>query len=63
MLLEPWQSIVTPAAFERIALIPGGEPTSALIVHPQPDLEKIRERAVAAGVSEPAAQAFFAQFS
>jgi mannose-6-phosphate isomerase len=61
-LLEPWQSIVTPAAFERIALIPGGTPTSALIVHPQPDLRKMRQRAIAAGAGERAADAFFAQF-
>jgi mannose-6-phosphate isomerase len=63
VVLEPWQSIVTPAAFDRIALIPGGEPTSALIVHPQPNLQKMRERALAAGTSEAAVAAFFAQFS
>ena len=61
--LEPWQSVVTPASFERIALIPGGEPTRALVVHPQPKLNEMRERAIAAGVSAAAADAFFAQFS
>jgi mannose-6-phosphate isomerase len=61
-LLEPWQSVVTPATFERIALIPGGEPTRALVVHPQPDLKKMRERAIAAGVTATVADAFFAQF-
>ncbi|MBV8368597.1 MAG: class I mannose-6-phosphate isomerase [Candidatus Eremiobacteraeota bacterium] len=60
-VLEPWQSVVTPASFERIALIPGGEPTRALVVHPQPNLRKMRERATAA-VDRAAADAFFAQF-
>ena len=41
---------------------PGGEPTSALLVHPQPNLAKIRERALAAGVAPSDTDAFFAQF-
>ena len=54
-VLEPWQSAVTPAAVPRITLIPGGEPTSVLVVHPQPDLAAWRARV-------PDADAFFAQF-
>jgi mannose-6-phosphate isomerase len=61
-LLEPWQTVVTPASAERIALVPGGERTSALLVHPQPDLAAGRSRALAAGCDGPAADAFFAQF-
>lgn len=62
VVLAPWQSIVTPAAVDHLTLIPGGEPTSALVVHPQPDLAKTRERALAAGISPAEAEAFFAQF-
>jgi mannose-6-phosphate isomerase len=62
-LLEPWQTVVTPASAERIALVPGGERTTALLVHPQPDLVAARERALAAGSDAPAADAFFAQFA
>jgi hypothetical protein len=61
-LLEPWQSVVTPAAAARIALVPGGERTSALLVHVRPDLARARERALAAGVDPDAAEAFFSQF-
>jgi mannose-6-phosphate isomerase len=61
-LLEPWQSVVTPASAPRIALVPGGERTSALLVHPRPDLALARERAVAAGVGAEAADGFFRQF-
>ena len=61
-MLEPWQSIVTPAAAPRIALIPGGERTSALLVRPQPDLWAARERALSAGCAAPAVESFFAQF-
>ena len=61
-LLEPWQSVVTPAAAERIALIPGGERTSALLVRPQPDLQAARDRALAGGAEAAAVEAFFAQF-
>jgi mannose-6-phosphate isomerase len=60
--LEPWQTIVTPARFGRLALIPGGEPTRALVVHPQPDMSKMRERTLAAGVAAAAFDAFLAQF-
>jgi len=60
--LEPWQSVVTPAASPRVALVPGGERTSALLVHVRPDLARARERALAAGVAEAAADAFFRQF-
>ena len=61
-LLEPWQSVVTPAAVSRIALVPGGERTSALLVHVRPDLALARERAVAARVAAEAADGFFRQF-
>jgi mannose-6-phosphate isomerase len=61
--LEPWQTIVTPARFGRLALIPGGEPTRALVVHPQPDMSKMRERTLAAGVAAAAFDAFLAQFA
>jgi mannose-6-phosphate isomerase len=63
VLLEPWQTIVTPARIERLALIPGGEPTAALVVHPQPDHPKVRKRALAAGVEDAAFDAFLAQFA
>jgi mannose-6-phosphate isomerase len=62
VLLEPWQSAVTPAAASRIALVPAGEPTRALVVHPQPDLEAAKRRAIAAGCERRAVDAFFAQF-
>ena len=61
-LLEPWQTVVTPARADRIALIPGGERTSALLVHPQPDLGAARARALAAGCTGLAVDDFFAQF-
>ncbi|HTJ27227.1 MAG TPA: type I phosphomannose isomerase catalytic subunit [Candidatus Limnocylindria bacterium] len=62
VVLEPWQSIVTPASVAELTLVPGGEPTSALVVHPQPDLAKARDRALAAGVEPAQVDAFFAQF-
>ena len=62
-LLGPWQSVVTPASSPRIALVPAGERTSALLVHIRPDLARARERAVAAGVAAEAADGFFAQFA
>ncbi|GAC1575276.1 MAG: hypothetical protein NVS3B7_07730 [Candidatus Elarobacter sp.] len=62
VVLEPWQSVVTPAALDRIDVIPGGAPTRALVVHPQPDLAKARARALACGAAETATEAFFAQF-
>ncbi len=61
-VLEPWQSVVTPAAAAHVALVPGGEPTSALLVHPVPDLQAARARAHEAGVGAAAIEAFFAQF-
>ena len=61
-VLAPWQTIVTPAALDRVTLIPGGEPTSALVVHPQPDLAAARARALAAGAAASDVEAFFAQF-
>ena len=61
-LLEPWQSVVTPAAAPRVALVPGGERTSALLVRVRPDLSRARERALAAGIADEAAEAFFRQF-
>ena len=61
-VIEPWQTVVTPAACERIGLIPGGEPTAALVVHPQPNLAALRQRAVDAGRTVAEADGFFAQF-
>jgi hypothetical protein len=61
-VLEPWQSVVTPASSPRVALVPGGEQTSALLVFVQPNLGRARERALAAGIGEEAADAFFRQF-
>jgi mannose-6-phosphate isomerase len=60
-LLEPWQTVVTPACNARIALVPGGEPTSALLVHPQPDLAALRARA-SSFAHENSVNEFFAQF-
>ncbi len=60
-LLEPWQTVVTPASPARVALVPGGEPTSALLVRPQPDLPSLRARA-AAHADESSVSEFFAQF-
>jgi len=62
VVLEPWQTLVIPAACERVALIPGGEPTSALLVRPEPDLERLRKRALSAGVRAADFTAFAAQF-
>jgi mannose-6-phosphate isomerase len=62
VVLEPWQSIVTPASNGALTLIPGGEPTSALVVHPQPDLAAARGRALAAGADAASVAEFFAQF-
>jgi mannose-6-phosphate isomerase len=63
VVLEPWQTTVTPASCERIALIPGGEPTAALIVHPQPDIEDLRRRALGGGRTAAEVEAFFGQFA
>jgi mannose-6-phosphate isomerase len=60
--LEPWQTVVTPASSARLALVPGGEPTRALVVHPQPERAKLRARALAAGVAAAAFDAFWGQF-
>ncbi|HEY0393146.1 MAG TPA: type I phosphomannose isomerase catalytic subunit [Candidatus Elarobacter sp.] len=61
VVLEPWQSVVTPAAAARIALVPGGERTAVLLAQPQPDLAAARQRAGdGAGA---AADAFFEQFA
>jgi mannose-6-phosphate isomerase len=62
IVLEPWQSVVTPAAVPQLSLIPGGTPTSAIVVRPQPDLAAVRTRALAAGVDAPAYDAFAKQF-
>lgn len=56
IVLEPWQTTVVPAAAAWATLIPGGEPTQALVVHVQPDLAAWRAR-VSGG------DAFFAQFA
>ena len=62
VVLEPWQSIVTAAAVDAVTLVPGGTPTSALVVHPQPDLRALRAHALAAGADAAAYDAFAAQF-
>lgn len=61
-VVEPWQTIVTPAACERIALFPGGEPTAALVVRPHADLGVLAERARDAGRSADEVRGFLAQF-
>jgi mannose-6-phosphate isomerase len=62
-VLAPWQTVVTPAAVRIVTLVPGGEETvAALIVRPEPDLERIRARALHFGCSAAAVDAFFAQF-
>jgi mannose-6-phosphate isomerase len=61
-VIEPWQTTVTPARAERVTLIPGGEPTRALVVRPQPNLAAIRARALDSGVAPTAFDAFVAQF-
>jgi mannose-6-phosphate isomerase len=62
-VLAPWQTAVTPATARIVTLVPGGEDTvAALIVRPDPDLEMIRGRALHAGCSSAAVDAFFAQF-
>jgi mannose-6-phosphate isomerase len=61
-VLEPWQTVVIPAACDRFTLIPGGEPTSALVVRPQPDLSREKKRALAAGVRAADFDAFEGQF-
>lgn len=60
--LAPWQTVVTPAAAPFVSLVPGGEPTSALVVRPQPDLACVAERALEAGVAAGEVEAFLAQF-
>jgi mannose-6-phosphate isomerase len=62
-VLEPWQTIVTPAACDRITLFPGGEPTAALIVHPQPQIDDLHRSALLAGCAGSDVDAFFAQFA
>jgi mannose-6-phosphate isomerase len=61
-LLEPWQTVVTPASSPRVALVPGGERTSALLVHVRPDLARARERALSAGIETALVDGFFRQF-
>jgi len=63
VVLAPWQSVVTPARFDALTLVPGGEPTSALIVHPSPDLGAARRRAQAGGSPADALDMFFGQFA
>lgn len=63
VVLEPWQSIVTPAALPRVTLVPGGEPTRALVVHPQPDLPRVRERVRVGGIDDATLNTFFGQFA
>ncbi|HZX68065.1 MAG TPA: hypothetical protein VFE70_04225, partial [Candidatus Elarobacter sp.] len=60
--LEPWETVVVPAAAGRVAFIPGGTPTSALVVRPDPDLAAVRSAALSGGAEPSAADVFFAQF-
>jgi mannose-6-phosphate isomerase len=62
VLLQPWQSAVTPASVSRVALVPGGASTRALLVHLQPDLAAAKRRALAAGSERRAVDVFFEQF-
>jgi hypothetical protein len=63
-VLAPWQTVVTPAAVDEVRLIPGGEEhVRALVVRPDPSLDAVRQRAVSAGCTPSAADAFLAQFS
>lgn len=62
VVLEPWQTAIVPAACAQVALVPGGTPTTALVVRPDPDLAATRSAAVSGGADAGAAEAFFAQF-
>lgn len=62
VVLEPWQTVLVPAAAGRVALVPGGTPTSALVVRADPDLAALRAEALASGVAPAAADVFLAQF-
>jgi mannose-6-phosphate isomerase len=62
-VIEPWSTVVTPAACERLALFPGGEPTAALVVHPRPRLDALRHSAQAAGRPAAELDGFAAQFA
>ena len=62
-VLAPWQTAVTPAALDRVQLIPGGEEhVRALVVRPEPKRDALRRRALEGGCSAEDADAFFAQF-
>lgn len=62
-VLAPWQTLVTPASTDELELIPGGEErVRALIVRPDPSLDAMRGRAIAAGCTPAGVDAFFAQF-
>jgi mannose-6-phosphate isomerase len=62
-VLAPWQTLVTPASANELELIPGGEEhVRALVVRPEPSLDALRQRAVAAGCAPADVDAFFAQF-
>ena len=61
VLVNPWQTVVVPAAEPLVTFIPGGEQAvSALLVVPSPDSARLRET-VRAQTST--ADAFFAQFA
>jgi len=63
-VLAPWQTVVTPAAVDEVRLIPGGEErVRALVVRPDPSLDALGRRAVAAGCTSSGLDAFLAQFS
>ena len=63
VVLEPWQTAIVPAAAARVALVPGGTPTSALVVRPDPDLAAMRSAALNGGADPAMADAFSTQFA
>ncbi len=61
-MLNPWQTCIVPAAAPTIQFVPGGTPTSALMVTIAPDLAAERRHLTAGGVSPSTIESFFAQF-
>jgi mannose-6-phosphate isomerase len=61
-LLDRWQTALVPAAAERVTLTAAGGEATAFVVRPDPDLGRLRAEAAAAGASDAALDAFFAQF-
>jgi len=62
VVLEPWQTALIAAAAQRVTLVPGGTPTSALVVHPDPDLDALRAIVLGAGIDRSTVDAFYGQF-